>query len=331
MTANAFELPPSASSSMPAQAALYGNRFIQALVATLLLGGLLALSVDLLLLYISLPDATGDSPGWLQRYDAAYFLTLAANGLSDLWIIALSAWLMVGYLFERNGQIGYRRPRPLLLSLLLISLGLTLVINVLLRLFWAYGFEMIGEMRLGFEATSVLVRLTSAVTGALQWAVSAPLAIWLSLHLFRKNALAGPLRAVGRFEAASLAALCSAIGTLILLALVVPQFDMLSDLKAFASYYGIGIAVILAAFVGARQALPARLHGLRPLDLLAASLVNAASVALCIGSVLLVSMLNTYGEPPSATALLVLGVLGLPLCSLMQAFCIRVIYRPVAA
>ena len=131
MTADAFELSPSASSSMPAQAALYGNRFIQALVATLLLGGLLALSVDLLLLYISLPDATGDSPGWLQRYDAAYFLTLAANGLSDLWIIALSAWLMVGYLFERNGQIRYRRPRPLLLSLLLISLGFTLVINLL--------------------------------------------------------------------------------------------------------------------------------------------------------------------------------------------------------
>lgn len=332
MTANPFDLSPSA----PAPAALCGSRFALTLVATLLLSGLLASSIDLLTQYLFLPDAgitsdTGESLDWLPRYDAFYFLTIAANRLSDLWIIGLSGWLIVGYLFERNGQIGYRRPRPLLVSLLLISLGLTLVVYVLLRFLWAFGFELMNELDLRIDAVGILVRLTSAVTGVLQWAVSVPLAIWLSLHFFRSDALAGPLRQVGRSEAAWLAALCTGLGTLTLLGVFAKPFNFLGDLETFASYYGIGIVVTLAAFVGARMALPARLNGLRPLDLLAASLVNVASLALFTGGAAVMLMLITYGRQPSNTWLVVLGIVSLPLCALMQLFCMRVIYRPLAA
>ena len=332
MTANPFEW------TLPAPAAMWRNRFAQALVATLLLSGLLVIAIDILALYLTHPEVLPtddpeydeDKYWYLPKYDFYYFLSIAANQLSYLLLIGLSGWLIIQYLFERTGRVGYRRPRPVLITLLLVSLGFSLVFSVLMRFAWVYFFDWVNALELRFDAVSGLTTLLGAVNYVATWAVSVALPIWLSLHLFRSDALAGPPRQVGRNEAAWLAALCVGVGTLVLLRLFAKPFNFLGDLQTFASYYGIGIAVTLAAFVGARMALPARLDELRPQDLLAASLVNVASLALLIGGAAFMLMVISYGRPPINTWLVVLGVVSLPLCALMQLFCIKVIYRPVA-
>src|SRR5690606_11733800 len=139
--------------------------------------------------------------------------------LSYLLLIALSGWLIIQYLFARNGRAGYRRPRPVLITLLLVSLGFALACSLLTRLAWTYFYELVDALDVRFEAATALIMLLNTVNYVAIWAVSVPLPIWLSLHLFRRDAHAGPARQVGRSEVAWLAAFCAGLGTLILLRL----------------------------------------------------------------------------------------------------------------
>src|SRR5690606_20097737 len=92
------------------------------------------------------PDYDEDRHWYLPKYDFYYFLSIAANKLGYLLLTVLSGWLIIQYLFARNGRAGYRRPRPVLITLLLTSLGFAVAFTALMRVAWAFFFNSVNAL-----------------------------------------------------------------------------------------------------------------------------------------------------------------------------------------
>lgn len=331
MTSNPFDLPVAAAVSRPA------SHFAYVIVAALLLGALLAYGIDLLITVLGAePVAEDASDFYTERHDAAFFLFTLRYRLLDLLGVGIWGLLITRYLLERASIVGYQRPKPLLASLLAVSLLACLLADFLGQMVWGFGYPRLEQIMGDHEFQQGLVELLSILSGSLMWLVSVPLPLWLCLRLFRSEAVIDPEPLpVSRREAALLGSLTLATLVLQMFGLALSRLSHLGEFPALVGYYGTCIAVALVAFAGAWLVLPAQLARLRPLALIGACLVSLFGVVLIAvaGAVLLALWLYVFGadDAPGIIVPLLLIVGTLALCGLMQAFSLRVIYRPVAA
>lgn len=325
MQPNPFDLPAAPNANAPL---LPVSRFPLAIAAAVVLGALVSLVLRTLAFAWNAPSTGVLAP----VYDLEFFLLATLNAIFSLLLIGLASLLLAHHLFERGAVVGYRRPGRLLGLLVFASVIFASIASVAGQA----PFLFFGELMMAFVRTtsSLVLQFYLSLVWSLAWILLLPLPILLCWRLFRADALIEPrARLLTRMQAAGITGLSVALLSLWVLGVGVEKFRYMGSLDNFAIFYGAGTLVALAAFAGAWKVLPARLDGLRAVSLLGASMLCVAIMSILLGFAILVifALTYSYSSGPGLLGSLLCGSLALLLYGFCTAFCLRLVYRPVAA
>lgn len=322
MTSNPFE--PLASRPTPALLSP-APRIAHGVALAAALGACIAWAVGWLYAMASQPELDLARSGWLAG-------PLGLSGLAqEIALAGLTGLLTTRFWCEREAIAGHQRPLWLLAGVFAGSSILPMLVAPLLYGLWFLLEAGPLEFLTRSHAYSTQFLLLSALFDALTWLVCGPLLIILLLRLSSAVLIRDPLaRAVPRWEMALGLGLSVALLIALAFALLGMVVRKLDDPDAALSLWGCALVCGLLAVAATWRILPLRARRLRPLRLLAASLVCTLLWLLAsalTGALLVLVML--FDERLFAAPLLIAVGLGLlVLLAWLAHFCVRLIYRP---